>query len=63
MTHSQEIALRCAQSIHEYRRERYMKQFGLKYTRPRRMLPQKLLDQLDACQSDEARRLILGRSR
>lgn len=62
MTRSQEIALRCAAAIQTYRRQRYMERFGLSYRHPFMMLPIRLLDQLDACKSDEARRLILGRS-
>jgi hypothetical protein len=42
------------------RRWAYVKRFGLNPIRPHHKLTTKLLDQLDRCKDDEARRLILG---
>jgi hypothetical protein len=44
----------------DIRRDEYAQRFGLRFYNPYRGLPCKLLDQLDACSCDEARRLILG---
>ena len=65
MIRSQEIALRCAKAMNPnlLRHRQKMPEneradaYGLKARK------RKLLAQLDGCQSNEARRLILGRSR
>jgi hypothetical protein len=47
------------------RRAYYMKEYGLKPDHSgaaRNTLRESFLDQLDACQSDEARRLLIGKS-
>ena len=71
MIRSQEIALRCAATlpkhllVHKWSDERQIAhetQYGLRHRKPSRMALG-LMDQLDRCQSDEARRLLLGRSR
>jgi hypothetical protein len=43
------------------RRARWKARYGLQWTRCR--LPIRLLDQLDQCRSEEARRIILGLNR
>ena len=43
----------------DLRRMARMEEFGLYYANPKR-LPQKLLDLLDACKDDDARRILLG---
>ena len=72
MIHSREIALRCAAAMPRHvfprawaneRRLAYIERFDVWPTKPYRELPKSLLDQLDACKDDEARRLILGKSR
>lgn len=42
------------------RRDAYIRRFRLVVVKPSRMLPCALLDQLDACADDLARRLLLG---
>lgn len=43
------------------RREAYTARFGLKRThRAQRDLTQRLMDQLDGCKDDEARKVLLG---
>ena len=72
MIPSREIALRCAAAmpkrtlIHNWGDERrlaYMERFDVWPSKPYRELPKSLLDQLDACRDDAARRLILGISK
>ena len=45
------------------RRDRYAVEFAINRKRPDRVLTLDTLDQLDACADDEARRLLLGKSR
>ena len=42
------------------RRLAVMQKYGMKLCTPRRLLTESLLDQLDRCQSEEARKLLLG---
>ncbi len=66
---SREIALRCAAAMdvnllrHKWERDNNKRElYGLSDRQYRRHAIE-LIRQLDNCQSDEARRLILGRSR
>lgn len=72
MTNSQIIALRCAASLrqhlltHRYideRRDKYLYRYNIANYKGSRWLTKAVLDQLDRCKSEEARRLILGKSR
>lgn len=65
MTHSNKALLaQNIQSPNQSRSEHYRHMFGLS-NEPfiRRLLSWRLLDQLDACKDDEARRLLLGLGR
>lgn len=42
------------------RREFYIEHFNLALVNPRNRLPVSLLEQLDACKDDDARRILLG---
>lgn len=45
------------------RRKQYMQKFALPYKHPERWLPIELMDRLDRCADDEARRILLGISK
>ena len=71
MIRSREIALRCAASLRRNllahrqpneRRQSFQISSGLSYCTIHKK-PLTLFDQLDACKSEEARRLLLGVSR
>jgi hypothetical protein len=71
MTHSQQIALRCAESLPKHllshrqrndRRQSYTDGYLLTFAQAHHLNDQRL-QQLDNCKSEEARRLILGVSR
>jgi hypothetical protein len=68
MIRSRDIALRCAASLPPFhrgpkvRRKFYIKKWG-RHRVKQHLLPHTFLDQLDACKSEEARRLLLGVSR
>ena len=44
------------------RREVYMQRFGMRYKHPAIRLHTTLLDMLDGCKDDEARRILLGKT-
>jgi hypothetical protein len=45
------------------RREAYIKRYKITLTNARRLLTIKVMDQLDMCRSDAARRILLGASK
>jgi hypothetical protein len=53
----------CMARPRDERREMYAQMFNLPYSlRIRNFLTQSLMDQLDRCKDDEARRVLLGRT-
>ena len=50
----------CLKFTTSQRRRMYMKRFGLEYAHPLRAMPASLIDQLDRCSDDSARRILLG---
>jgi len=70
MIRSREIALRCAASLpcvtlkHRWpdqRREDYSREYAIHGLRKDWLLTTKLMDQLDRCADDSAKRLLLGK--